>query len=110
MKDEKQQNQNNLETADHNENKRSIAKAKKERKFFRKKKNIEEQQEVKNVKWVQIRLIPIWLRVILVVLLLAILSLSGLYIGYSIVGDGAPNEIFKKETWTHITDIIQGIE
>lgn len=81
--------------------------------LFKKRKNKqkdEEQHEEKSVRWVQIRLIPIWLRVIFVLLTLAAIALVGLYIGYGIIGDGEPKDIFKKETWTHITDIIQGIE
>lgn len=69
----------------------------------------EEKQERKTV-WVQIRLIPIWLRIILVILLLVGIGALGLYVGYSVIGDGSPREIFKKETWTHITDIIRGVE
>lgn len=106
MKEEKQQM---VENHEQEESKRSVLKAKKERKFF-KKKNVEERPEKKSARWVQIRLIPIWLRLILILLLFAVVSTLGLYIGYSVVGDGSPNEIFKKETWTHITDIIQGIE
>src|SRR5690625_3043384 len=67
-------------------------------------------EEEKQVKWVQIRLIPIWLRIILVLLLLVSVSVLGLYIGYSVIGDGAPSDIFKKGTWTHMIDIIKGIE
>lgn len=109
MNEEKQLDQKILENPDH-EQKRSALKVKKEWKFFKKKENADPQTEEKNVRWVQIRLIPIWLRVVLTVLLLVITGVVGLYIGYSVLGDGAPNELFKKETWTHITDIIQGIE
>lgn len=72
----------------------------------------EEQVEKKEKKtfWVQIRLLPIWLRIILVLLLLVGAAALGLYVGYSVIGDGSPGEIFKKETWTHITDIINGVE
>lgn len=72
----------------------------------------EEQDEIdqKPRKWVQIRLFPIWLRVILVLLLLIVAALLGAYIGYSLLGDESPSGLFKKETWMHITDIIQGVE
>ncbi|HJF34169.1 MAG TPA: DNA-directed RNA polymerase subunit beta [Sporosarcina psychrophila] len=60
--------------------------------------------------WVQIRILPIWLRVILVLLLLAGAAYLGAVIGYSSIGDGEPGEVFKKETWTHIMDIINGKE
>ena len=38
--------------------------------------------------WVQIRILPIWLRVILVLLLLSRGSLLGALVGYSSIGDG----------------------
>lgn len=110
MKDEKQQGQKNTDTAVQQENKRSVIKATKERKLFKKKEKAVQEKELSEVKWVQIRLLPIWLRILLVILLLVGIGVLGLLMGYSVVGDGAPSEIFKKETWTHITDIIQGIE
>jgi len=58
--------------------------------------------------WVQIRLLPIWLRIILVLLLLIGAAMFGVMIGYSSLGDGDPSDVFKKETWTHILDIIAG--
>ncbi len=81
------------------------------RNFF-KRKQTEEQDETAEVQkgWVQIRLFPIWLRIILVLVLLVITALLGAIIGYSVIGDGATIELFKKETWTHITDIIRGVE
>ena len=60
--------------------------------------------------WVQIRMIPIWLRLILIILLIAIVAVIGLRVGYSYIGDGNPEDVFKKETWTHIIDIIKGKE
>ncbi|MER2088874.1 MAG: DNA-directed RNA polymerase subunit beta [Sporosarcina sp.] len=60
--------------------------------------------------WVQIRLLPIWLRIILVLLLLIGAALLGTMIGYGSLGDGNPTDVFKKETWTHILDIINGVE
>lgn len=58
--------------------------------------------------WVQIRLLPIWLRIILVLLLLIGTAMFGAMIGYSSLGDGDPSDVFNKETWTHILDIITG--
>ncbi|WP_318617025.1 DNA-directed RNA polymerase subunit beta [Sporosarcina sp. YIM B06819] len=60
--------------------------------------------------WVQIRLLPIWLRVILVLLLLVGAAILGAIIGYGYIGDGEPTDVLKKETWTHIIDIISGKE
>ena len=60
--------------------------------------------------WVQIRIIPIWLRLILIILLIAIVAVIGLQFGYSYIGDGNPEDVLKKDTWTHIVDIIKGKE
>ncbi len=60
--------------------------------------------------WVQIRLLPIWLRVVLVLLLLVGAAIFGAIIGYGYMGDGEPTDVLKKETWTHILDIINGKE
>lgn len=60
--------------------------------------------------WVQIRLLPIWLRVVLVLLLLAGAAILGAIIGYGYMGDGVPADVLKKETWIHILDIIKGKE
>lgn len=60
--------------------------------------------------WVQIRLLPIWFRVLLVLLLLAGAAIFGAIIGYGYMGDGEPADVLKKETWTHILDIINGKE
>lgn len=69
-----------------------------------------ENEEPKKVRWVQIRLIPIWLRIIIVLGLLVVVAIGGLYFGYSVIGDGDPGDVLKKTTWTHITDIISGKE
>ncbi len=69
-----------------------------------------EQQETEPVKRERLRLLPIWLRVILVVLLFVILIALGLIIGYSVIGDGTALDVFKWETWKHILDIINGVE
>ena len=58
--------------------------------------------------WVQMRLIPIWLRIILVLLLLVGTAIMGAMVGYGYIGDGVPADVLKKETWTHILDIVSG--
>jgi len=70
----------------------------------------DEEIEPKRTLWVQIRLIPIWLRIILIALLLVLVSIIGLQIGFSYIGDGDAKDVLKKETWTHILDIIDGKE
>lgn len=55
---------------------------------------------------VRIRLVPIWARIIIVTLLLCIALISGAMVGYSVMGDGKAMDVFKKSTWTHITDLV----
>ena len=76
----------------------------------RKQQRENEDNEPKKIWWVQIRLIPIWLRIILIVLLLVVVSIIGLQFGYSYIGDGDPKDVLKKDTWTHILDIKNGKE
>ena len=54
----------------------------------------------------RVRLLPIWLRLIIIVILLAISLVSGAMIGYGVVGDGDPMDVFHKSTWQHIHDVI----
>lgn len=70
----------------------------------------DEEVPVGKIRWVQIRLIPIWIRVILIILLFVGVAVIGLRVGYGTIGDGNPADVFKKETWTHIVDIVTGKE
>lgn len=64
--------------------------------------------EPKKSGWVQIRLFPIWLRILLVLALIALAVVLGVMIGYGIIGDGKPTDALKWETWQHIIDIMGG--
>ncbi|TLS35801.1 DNA-directed RNA polymerase subunit beta [Pseudalkalibacillus caeni] len=55
----------------------------------------------------RIRLIPIWLRVIVVIVLLFISLAAGAMIGYGVIGEGDPQDVFHKETWQKIVDIVK---
>ena len=61
-------------------------------------------------RWVQIRLLPIWLRVILVLLLFVIVAVIGIVFGYSVIGEGEASDALKWSTWKHILDIMNGVE
>ncbi|MEK3806924.1 DNA-directed RNA polymerase subunit beta [Bacillus sp. FSL H8-0547] len=56
---------------------------------------------------IRIRLIPIWLRIILLLLFMAIAVTSGAMIGYGVLGDGKPTDIFDKQTWQHVIDLVE---
>ena len=73
-----------------------------------KKRDTAKEERVKNKFWVQVRILPIWLRIILVLLLLVGAAVVGAMIGYGYIGDGNPGDVLKKETWTHVLDIMRG--
>ncbi len=62
----------------------------------------------KKTRWVQIRLFPIWLRIVIVLLLVVIAAALGAMIGYGVIGDGNAKDALKWETWQHIIDIMSG--
>ncbi|MEK5382549.1 DNA-directed RNA polymerase subunit beta [Niallia sp. FSL W8-0635] len=73
----------------------------------------EERKEQKNTEEnasskqrVRVRLFPIWLRIIVIILIMAVSLLAGAVIGYSVMGDGKASDTFKKDTWTHIVNLI----
>ena len=66
------------------------------------------EKQPKKTWWVQIRLFPIWLRIILVLALVVLAAALGAMVGYGILGDGEPRDALKWETWQHIIDIMSG--
>jgi len=56
------------------------------------------------------RILPIWLRIIIVLIICAVALLAGLMIGYGVIGDGNPSDALKIETWQHIIDIVTKTE
>lgn len=66
--------------------------------------------EQREVRWVQIRLIPIWLRIVIVLILVVVAAALGAMFGFSVIGEGNAMDIFKPETWQHIFDIMNGKE
>lgn len=61
----------------------------------------------RRIRIVKVRLIPIWLRAALIMIAACICLFAGALFGYSVMGDGKPQDAWKKETWTHIIDIVQ---
>lgn len=66
--------------------------------------------EQREVRWVQIRLIPIWLRIVIVLILVVVTAALGAMFGFSVIGEGNAMDIFKREAWQHIFDIMNGKE
>ncbi len=55
---------------------------------------------------IRLRIVPIWARILIVLVLAAAAAVAGAMIGYSVIGDGKAGDVFDKTTWTHISDIV----
>jgi hypothetical protein len=69
-----------------------------------------ESTEINKTWWVQIRLFPIWLRILLILALIVGAVAAGLMVGYGYIGDGEPKDVLNWEKWQHIIDIMKGKE
>lgn len=69
-------------------------------------KKAKQKGETKPARWVRVRILPIWLRILLFILLLAGSLALGAVIGFAGIGDGKAADVFKAETWQHIIDIV----
>lgn len=70
--------------------------------------NTKQQRTQKPTRWVQIRLFPIWLRILLVLVLIVAAVAAGLTVGFSIIGGGDASDALKWETYQHIINIMNG--
>lgn len=71
----------------------------------------EKNKEVnKKFKIYRTRLIPIWLRLVIVLFLFLLAAIFGLMIGFGVIGDGEPMDALKWSTYQHILDIMNGKE
>ncbi|WP_417898695.1 DNA-directed RNA polymerase subunit beta [Bacillus haimaensis] len=59
----------------------------------------------KRLKW-RIRLIPIWLRLIIILGVMILAAVAGAMFGYGVLGDGNPIDVLDKSTWQHIIDLV----
>jgi hypothetical protein len=66
----------------------------------------EKKQSEEKGERIRLRLIPIWIRVVMVVLLMGLSSLIGAAIGYGVLGTGNAIDVFKPSTWTHIINLV----
>lgn len=60
----------------------------------------------KTDKRVRTRLIPVWLRLVLLLAGVIICVMAGATVGYGMLGGGNVGEVFKESTWTHIIDLV----
>ncbi|MCM3571057.1 DNA-directed RNA polymerase subunit beta [Neobacillus mesonae] len=77
----------------------------KEKKKSEKKETAETSEQTD--KRIRVRLIPIWLRLILLVVFMLISVMAGAAVGYGVLGNGKPIDVFKVSTWTHIIDLVE---
>lgn len=56
------------------------------------------------------RIFPIWLRIVVVSVLATVALISGLMIGYGVLGGGNALDALRVETWQHIIDIVMKVE
>lgn len=82
--------------AEHKNKKKQAKQEKKETRRARKK----EKQYVR-------RIVPIWLKVLIVIVLSLFALMIGLIVGFSVFGDGNPLDVLKWETWQHIIDFVR---
>ena len=69
--------------------------------------NDKKEKQPISIKRVRLRLIPIWLRMILVIVLFAMSTTIGAAIGYGVIGNGKASDIFYPSTWTHVKDLVE---
>ncbi|QFF97952.1 DNA-directed RNA polymerase subunit beta [Psychrobacillus glaciei] len=76
----------------------------------RRQRKLEQAKKVKSKKtyWVQIRMFPIWLRILLIIALFFGAAVAGLMVGYGVIGSGTAKDALKWETYQHILDIKNG--
>ncbi|WHY00500.1 DNA-directed RNA polymerase subunit beta [Neobacillus sp. DY30] len=58
-------------------------------------------------KRIRIRLIPIWLRIVLLLIFTGVSLVAGAAVGYGVLGNGKPGDVLKASTWTHIIELVE---
>jgi len=66
-----------------------------------------EKREKAQNRRVRVRILPIWLRIVIIAGLICLSTLAGAAVGYSMMGNGKVMDIFKSSTWTHIIDLVE---
>lgn len=56
---------------------------------------------------IRTRLIPLWLRLIIILLLIGVSAILGAMVGYGVIGDGNPTDALDMSTWTYLLDLIE---
>jgi hypothetical protein len=69
------------------------------------KEKVEERPEIE--KPIRVRLIPIWLRIVLMAVMIVVCVVAGAAVGYGVLGDGKAFDVLKESTWTHILNLVE---
>jgi len=72
----------------------------------RTKKETTESDKGRKPKKIRIRLIPVWAKFLIVIVLIFLFFMIGTMIGYGVLGDGSPRDAWKKSTWDHLFDLV----
>lgn len=68
---------------------------------------MEEKQQKRSLRRPRRRLIPIWLRLVIVLCLITISTLAGAMVGYGVIGEGNAWDALKPATWQHMIDLVE---
>ncbi|HJV17347.1 MAG TPA: DNA-directed RNA polymerase subunit beta [Bacillales bacterium] len=64
-------------------------------------------EQLDTTKRIKIRLVPIWLRIVILVCLIVISTTAGALVGYGPLGGGKATDVLKESTWTHIVELVE---
>lgn len=84
-----------------------VALSREEYKKIRFDEQLKESEKEHTTKQPEARTIPIWLRLVILLVLLIICLSAGAIVGYSGLGHGSAIDVFKESTWAHIYDLIE---
>lgn len=68
---------------------------------------MEERKQKRSLRRPRRRLIPIWLRLVIVFVLVLLSGMIGAMVGYGVIGEGNAWDALKPATWQHIVDLIE---
>lgn len=55
----------------------------------------------------KVRLIPIWIRLLLISILFVLSLVLGLMVGYGVIGSGEVSDALKTSTWERLVDLVK---
>lgn len=88
--------------------KKKIKEANEEGSASQKAANVQGAKNAENAnKRIRIRIIPIWLRIVLLVIFTGVFMVAGAAVGYGVLGNGKAGDVLKGSTWTHIIDLVE---